>query len=173
MQPGFTDNFVLVGKILGGVSVIVGLIYGVIRWLTSMFVRVRDISTAVTQVRDNHLPHIQAAIEESTKQMKDVQSDVRCLDTKFTGMDVRITETKAAVHTLGESFLRHLESASREQIVMQADVARNKLDIAATKAADKVVTVAVETAQNMPAKATVVVSADRPPKPEDNKIIEA
>lgn len=172
LQPGFVNEVYLVGKIVGGASVIVGLIYGAFRWLTSVFIRVRDISTSIVQIKDNHLPHLQTALEDSTRHLVGIQSDVRDLDTKFTGMDTRITETRAAVHTLGESFLRHLESASQERITIQADVARNTVDIAEVAASRKVIETANETAHHMPAPATVVVSVDRSPKPAVKKTIE-
>ena len=113
-----TETILTVLKDTGYVGAGVGVIYGVGRWLatrlTSTFRTVRETNTAVNLLMANHLPHITDAVDAQGASLRGLKSDVRELDIKMIANTQRLEDTKLAVHTIGESFLRHLESASKE-----------------------------------------------------------
>ena len=119
MHASFAEHFIFWGELAGAVGAIGGLGYGVIRWLTVAYKKISAISENVVSISTNHLPHIQDAIDAHTAALQGIKGDVRELDVKFDGLSTRLDDTRGAVHTLGESFLRHIETASQEKVVVK------------------------------------------------------
>jgi len=91
-----------------------GVMYAVVKWLTSFLHTARDTNAKIDLVMANHLPHIQEAVDAQGAALRGIKSDVRDLDTKVSGYGDRLDDTKSAVHALGTAFLQHLEHASKE-----------------------------------------------------------
>src|SRR5271154_6039784 len=102
---------------LGVVGVGGGVIYKVSKYIVSKIQNVLHLGDNVSLLLTNHVPHLQIAMDENGKQMVALASDVRSLDTKIDGVCGRLEDTKTHVSELNTSFLRHLENASRENIV--------------------------------------------------------
>jgi len=77
---------------------------------------VRETNENVGLLLSNHLPHIEKAIKAHDETLVSLQSDVRTIDTKLDAQSQRLDDTKAAIHVLGESFLRHLENSAKETV---------------------------------------------------------
>jgi len=114
------DLILLILKDTGYVAAGISVIYGVFKWIASAFHTVRNTNANLELLMTNHLPHIQTAVDAQGESLRELKSNVRDLDTKMAGMDTRITDTKTAVHTIGESFLRHLENVSKESTSVAA-----------------------------------------------------
>jgi len=63
----------------------------------------------ILKLATNHLPHLQATLQEHTNTMVAMQSDLRDLDTKVSGYSERLDDTKKAVNSLHDAFIQHLE----------------------------------------------------------------
>ena len=107
MHASFAEHFIFWGELAGAVGAIGGLGYGVIRWLTVAYKKISAISENVVSISTNHLPHIQDAIDAHTAALQDIKLD---------GLSIRMDDNRAAIHTLGESFLRHIEGTSQEKV---------------------------------------------------------
>jgi hypothetical protein len=115
MTAHMWGRFIFAGKIAGAAVAIGGLFYHPTRRILAGVKKVTGISDNMDLLLTNHLPHIQTALDTSAREMTEIKSDVRNLGTQVSGMSDRIDDTKAAVHTLGVSFLNHLESTSAEK----------------------------------------------------------
>ena len=122
---------------LGVVGVAGGVVWGIGKFIVSKIQNVLHLGDNVSLLLNNHVPHLQTALDENREQMVSIASDVRSLDTKIDGVCDRLEDTRKGMHTLGDSFIRHLENASRETIVSTANIAENKLKITAIEAATK------------------------------------
>lgn len=116
MHASFAEHFIFWGELAGAVGTIGGLGYGVIRWLTVAYKKISAISENIVSISTNHLPHIQDAIDAHTAALQGIKSDVRAQDIKLDGLSIRMDDNRAAIHTLGESFLRHIEGTSQEKV---------------------------------------------------------
>ena len=120
MHPGLAEHVIFWGKICGAVGAIGSFGYGAIRSLVANMQTKKMVETLTT----NHIPHVQASIDAHTTALQGIKGDVRELDVKFDGLSTRLDDTRGAVHTLGESFLRHVENASQEKAIVKKK--RNK-----------------------------------------------
>lgn len=75
---------------------------------------IRETNKNVTLLMENHVPHIYEALKEHDKTLTSIQSDVRAMDTKLDAQIERLNDTKSAIHVLGDSFIRHLESSTKD-----------------------------------------------------------
>lgn len=75
---------------------------------------VADTNKNVLLLMENHLPHIQKAIETHDATLVSMQSDFRNMDTKLDGVQTRLDDSKETIHRLGEAFVRHLENSAKE-----------------------------------------------------------
>lgn len=75
---------------------------------------VSETNKNVLLLMENHLPHIQEAIENHDKTLNSMQSDFRNMDTKLDGVQTRLDDSKESLHRLGEAFVRHLENSTKE-----------------------------------------------------------
>jgi len=107
-------------KVVGSIGSAAGVIYGVLKWLTASYRQAKKTNENLDLLMTNHLPHIQASLEAHGETLHTLSSDVRDIVTKVDGIESRLEDTKQGVHTLGESFLRHLESASMESTRLTA-----------------------------------------------------
>lgn len=114
-----------------------GVVWGIGKFIVSKIQNVLHLGDNVSLLLTNHVPHLQTALDESNKQIVSLASDVRSMDTKIDGVCERLEDTREGMHKLGESFVRHLENASRETIISTANIAENKLKITAIEAASK------------------------------------
>lgn len=75
---------------------------------------VSETNKNVLLLMENHLPHIQEAIENHDKTLNSMQSDFRDMGTKLDGVQTRLDDSKETIHRLGEAFVRHLENSTKE-----------------------------------------------------------
>jgi hypothetical protein len=143
--PQQWQEFILISKVIGGIVVIVGALYGAGKFLYSMIDNARNINKNVNLLLINHFPHLQTAIDEGKQQITELAGDVKNLDTKMEGMSCRLEDTKKGVHTLGESFLRHLEATSSHAHYERTQILEAVEDITP---ANVVVNVAAPTEEN-------------------------
>ena len=108
VSPEFWPHVILYGKIAGAFTAFSGIVYGIAIW----FSRISETNRNVALLTSNHLPHLQEALDSHGDSLRSIKSDFKVLDTKVEGMSDRINDTKVAVHTLGQSFLTHLENES-------------------------------------------------------------
>ena len=120
MTAHMWDRFIFAGKIAGAVVAIGGLFYHPTKRILAGVRKVFGISESMDILLTNHLPHIQKALDTSAKEMVEVRSDVRDLGTKVSGMSDRIDDTKAAIHTLGTSFISHLENVGAKAEIVES-----------------------------------------------------
>ena len=113
------DLILSILKDVGYVGAGVGVIYGVFKWVASAFHTVRNTNANLTLLMENHLPHIQNAVDAQGESLRGIKSDVRDLDTKMTGHGQRLEDMKTAVHAVGESLSRHLENTSKENATVK------------------------------------------------------
>lgn len=116
-----------ISEIATGVSGALGAAYTIYKWaktnLTN-FVQAPmiDMNAKLEKVMVNHLPHIEAAVLEQGKKIDSLSTDVQIMgsEVKLTNQRVddaraAVEDTKAAVRTLGQSFIKHLENASERK----------------------------------------------------------
>lgn len=108
------QEFYLYSKVIGATGSAATFIYGGIRWLRATFNVVKSTNANVALLMENHLPHIQSSLDSHGDALGVLSSDIRDVGTKVDGIESRLEDTKTGVKVLGESFLRHLESASKE-----------------------------------------------------------
>lgn len=104
----------LYAKVIGAIGSAATVLYGVYKYFRAVYKQRKSIDATVNLLATNHLPHIQASLDAHGEILKNLTSDVRDVGTKVEGMEQRLDDTKKGVHTLGESFLRHLENVSKE-----------------------------------------------------------
>ena len=112
------QEFYLYAKVIGAAGSATATVYGITKYFIAVYNQRKTLSETVTLLATNHLPHIQASLDshgkifaEQGKVLESLTSDVRNVGTKVDGIESRLEDTKKGVHTLGESFLRHLENA--------------------------------------------------------------
>ena len=110
------QEFYLYAKVIGATGAAVSTLYGIYKYFRAVYKQRQNIDETVTLLATNHLPHIQASLDAHGEVLKSLTSDVRNVGTKVDGVEARLEDTKRGMHTLGESFLRHLESTSKEPI---------------------------------------------------------
>lgn len=106
LSSHFWLQLILIGKICGAITALGGFMYSGFRGLQTV--------STINKLATNHIPHIQQALDEHGTTMQEIKSDVRDVGTRVDGQAERLEDTKKAVHVLGESFLKHLENASKE-----------------------------------------------------------
>ena len=106
----------LYAKVIGATGSAIATLYGMYKYFRAVYKQRQSIDATVTLLATNHLPHIQASLDAHGEALKSLTSDVRNVGTKVDGIEDRLEDTKKGMHTLGESFLRHLESTSKEKI---------------------------------------------------------
>jgi hypothetical protein len=109
------------------------VIYGALRWMTAVFKKlnvlvdsladVPTINTNVNTIMTNHLPHLNAAVEESQKHFDTLRTDFQGVVTSVTGLDKTVAvlaskqETNEdALHRLGEMFVRHIDGSKTVEV---------------------------------------------------------
>lgn len=103
-------------KVVGSIGSAAGVIYGMLKWLTATYRQAKKTNENFELLMTNHLPHIQASLDAHGGTLHSLSSDVRDVATKVDGIELRLDDTKKGVHTLSESFLRHLENTSAESV---------------------------------------------------------
>jgi len=112
MYPQFWSEFVFCGKVLTAALTFTGVTLAALKWVVPKipFVgKVIDTNNNVHLLMTNHLPHIQQSLTAQDKVLEGIKSDVGHLGQ-------RLEDTRSSMHTLGDSFIRHLEQASKETI---------------------------------------------------------
>ena len=104
----------LSAKVIGSIGSAAGVIYGLLKWLAATYRQAKKTNENFELLMTNHLPHIQASLDAHGGTLNHLSSDIRDVGTKVDGLESRLEDTKKGVHSLGESFLRHLESTSKE-----------------------------------------------------------
>jgi hypothetical protein len=117
MHPVPIQEVYFYSKLVGAIGTAVGTLYGIIRWLRAGYKEVKITNENIATLMSNHIPHLQSTLDAHGDSLQVIKSDVRILDTKFAGMESNLETTRGAVHTLGTSFLQHLENASKEKSV--------------------------------------------------------
>ena len=107
-------------KVVSVSTGMLGLSAGFLKWLTSIFKRVAETNRNVILLTTNHLPHIQASLDDHSKSLIAVVSDIRDMDTKISGYSQRLDDTKSAVDSLNGAFLNHLNT-TRETVVVTVE----------------------------------------------------
>jgi hypothetical protein len=116
MNHSTLEQIYLYAKVIGSIGSAAGVIYGVLKWLTASYQQTKKTNQNFELLMTNHLPHIQASLDTHGTILQALSSDVRDVSTKVDGIETRLEDTKLGVHTLGESFLRHLENTSAESV---------------------------------------------------------
>ena len=114
MYQPLVQEITLYAKVIGSIGSAAGVLYGIIRWLLATYQQAKKTTENFELLMTNHLPHIQASLDAHGGTLHSLSSDIRDVNTKVEGIETRLDETKKGVHTLGESFLRHLEATSKE-----------------------------------------------------------
>ena len=138
MPPAFFNLVMFWSKILGALGTAVGVLYGFFKWLLPKvpFVKqVNETSLKLDSLMNNHLHTIQSSLNAQDGVLTTIKSDVKNLDTKIEGVNDRLEDTKKGVHTLGESFLRHLEDAAKDREEMVSTASEVKKDLDSTNTA--------------------------------------
>jgi len=115
------QEFYLYAKVIGATGSAITAFYGAYKYFSAVYKQRKSIDETVTLLATNHLPHIQKSLDEhgrmfeaQNRVLQTITSDVRNVGTKVDGIESRLEDTKKGVHTLGESFLRHIESVTKE-----------------------------------------------------------
>jgi hypothetical protein len=114
MHSALVTEFYYYSKVVGAVGTAAGTLYGIIAWLRAGYKEVKNTNDNVALLMTNHFPHLQSTLTAHGDALGVLSSDVRNVSTKVDGIESRLEDTKTGVKVLGESFLRHLENASRE-----------------------------------------------------------
>jgi len=101
-------------KFTGAAGTAIGAFVALIKYLSAVYKQRQALNDTVTLLATNHVPHLQKALDEHGSMLVNITSDVRDIGTKMQGVEDRQEDLRKGVHTLGDSFLRHLEAASRE-----------------------------------------------------------
>src|ERR1700723_873717 len=147
-QP-FWSNILLICKYVGTLGVAGAVIYAVLRCLVRVIKKITSIDDNICLILGNHLPHLGAAIENQSKSLDGLKSDLRDVDTRVAGLGQGLEDPRATVTELNCSFIQHLNTSARELVEAKAASAKNELDIAAITAAKEVFSTASETAKNL------------------------
>src|ERR1035437_9964698 len=110
------QEYYFYAKVIGATGTATATLYGTYKYFRAVYKQRQNIDETVTLLATSHLPRIQASLDAHGEILKSLTSDVRNVSTKVDGVELRLEDTKRGMHTLGESFLRHLETASREAV---------------------------------------------------------
>lgn len=103
LSPAFWQNLITAGKVVGALSTFVGVLYGAVRWVSSLLERkLAGLNGNVTLLMTNHMPHIQTSINDFKVGMARVEAQVE-------GMGTRLDEGKEEIRALGTAFTQHLQ----------------------------------------------------------------
>jgi hypothetical protein len=103
-------------KVFSEIGTAVTVMYGAICWLRAMYRQSQKTNANVELLMTNHFPHMQTSLDAHGVALSNLSSDVRNVGTKVDGMEQRVEDTKKSVHALGQSFVTHLENASKESV---------------------------------------------------------
>jgi archaellum component FlaC len=147
-------TLIVAAKVLGTVGVAAGILWKVIMWSFNVIKKIGSINENVEALVTNHLPHIQESLDAHGASLSGLKSDVRDVNTRIGTVETRLEDTRRGVHTLGDSFLRHLEDASKERREIQDTAAQVKkdLDTETIAAIKKIVATAETTARDLAKK---------------------
>ncbi len=109
------QTFYLYAKIIAATGSALGTLYGLFSWLRKTYQQAQKTSNNVELLMTNHFPHVQASLDAHGVALSTLSSEVRDVGTKVDGMEQRQEDLRKGVHTLGESFLRHLENAAQDK----------------------------------------------------------
>ena len=109
------EQFYLYCKVIGAVGTVAGVLAGGFSWLRRTYNQAQKTSDNVTLLMTNHFPHLQESINKQDIILDNLSSDMRNVTTKVSGIEHRQEDLKLSVHSLSDSFLRHLEYASDEK----------------------------------------------------------
>jgi preprotein translocase subunit SecD len=104
----------IIGEVGGASTVLITAVVAIFKYLKAVYKQRQQLNDTVTLLATNHVPHLQKALDEHGGMLVNITSDVRDIGTKMQGVEDRQEDLRRGVHTLGDSFLRHLEAASRE-----------------------------------------------------------
>jgi hypothetical protein len=104
----------LIAKYVGTIGVAVGVLYGGVSWLASIFKKVTNISSNVQLVMDNHIPHLQQSLNSQDIALAAIKSDIRNLSTNVDAHSEKLNQTTDSLNELHQSFVDHLENAMKE-----------------------------------------------------------
>lgn len=103
-----------------GASILAAVIVAVGKGMFSTYSKAKrtfrqftDMSTNVEELKTNHLPHIQTAIEDHNKSLLEIKGSLDVMDSKLEGYSEQLKDNKTSVSNLHTAFLQHLEN-SRE-----------------------------------------------------------
>ena len=111
MHAPIWNEIIFIGKVASGAATVLTITYGFFRWLGPRLPFVEkqlETQNNVALMMTNHLPHIQSSLTAQDKVLGNIQTNVGHLTQ-------RQQDLHDGLHTLGESFLRHLEAASKEK----------------------------------------------------------
>lgn len=114
MHPQSLQELYFYSKVIGSVGTAVGVIYGILNWMRATYKQNKLTNDNVALLMSNHLPHLQSSLDSHGDALGILSSDIRNIGTQVEGVEKRQEDLRKGVHTLGESFLRHLENTSKE-----------------------------------------------------------
>jgi hypothetical protein len=110
MYAPFWSEIIFIGKVAGGAATALTVAYSFGKWVfprLPFIGRMIETQDSVQLMLTNHLPHIQSSLTAQDKVLGGIQTDLGHLNKRQDDMH-------NGLHTLGESFLRHLEASSKE-----------------------------------------------------------
>jgi hypothetical protein len=110
MHAPIWNEIIFIGKVASGAATALTIGYSFARWVGPRlpFVgRMIETQNNVSLMMSNHLPHIKQSLDSQDQVLGTIETNVAHL-TK------RQDDMHKGLHTLGESFLRHLEASSKE-----------------------------------------------------------
>jgi hypothetical protein len=135
---------------VAGVVITAGVAFvGLLKWMIAIYTNLHQTTANVNVMMSNHIPHIQAALDESNASVAEIKLNVCEIDTRVRANVERMTDIKDSLSQLGSEFVAHIEMERRDAIIMHAIGAENKVNIAAIAAANKIASSAVEAKSEM------------------------
>ena len=114
MHPQSLQELYFYSKVIGSVGTAVGVIYGILNWMRTTYKQNKATNENVMLLMSNHFPHLQDTLTAHSESLQGIKSDIRVIGTQVEGVEKRQEDLRKGVHTLGDSFLRHLENTSKE-----------------------------------------------------------
>jgi hypothetical protein len=100
---------------VGAVSVILTASYAVIKGLSSLFGKLKSISTNVALLIETHIPQMQSGIAGMRTDFDGVKGDVREMRVTVAAVQERMDDNKQSLDTFGAAFLQHLENGNKRR----------------------------------------------------------
>jgi hypothetical protein len=119
----FWDHAILAGKVVGAAGVVVGFVYGGIRWSIQVVKKITSISTNIQHITDTTLPEVKQEVSHLTDSFTGFKSDVRDLSTQLMNYGDRLSENGRRVDAFSAAFLQHLADNGKEARLQAADAA--------------------------------------------------